>query len=425
MENRPLVLKPHIDIESDQLEEYLDMKLNFKLSDDIWIGINDGYAEFYNSLPAYAVFNEDEAFEYTQNYLKQEKLIFPTDKLRIIHRLIFDYLEDTESIFLDDNTINNNVTMNDKMNFAIGNEVRMQLELKVDNILSKDDFLSDENVQNFIVWMRQKLDGEFKHCYIKQDTKKDWECCSIYDAYTQYDWAFHIGEKEISGGVIEETKGHDFVQNSQCLNRLSELLKESIEKGDNELCQEVCLSILEWGGVLYRNERKIKELGNSLIQYLEEAKELLNFDGIRENYQTSSGQIIYMNAGFSKIYSLYIDNFIIYDSRVGAALGLLVKRWDEERGALGIPRILAFAYGNSRGNINRNPNCKGDKSQFLLLRSGNRYNNHIENNLKANWLLGKVLKCGKSKFNSEENPLRALEAALFMIGYSMPNNEVR
>ena len=106
-------------------------------------------------------------------------------------------------------------------------------------------------------------------------------------------------------------------------------------------------------------------------------------------------------------------------------MGLLVKRWDEERGALGIPRILAFAYGNSRGNINRNPNCKGDKSQFPLLRSGNRYNNHIENNLKANWLLGKVLKCGKSKFNSEENPLRALEAALFMIGYSMPNNEVR
>ena len=40
-----------------------------------------------------------------------------------------------------------------------------------------------------------------------------------------------------------------------------------------------------------------------------------------------------MNSGFTKIYSLYIDDFIIYDSRVGAALGFLVRCYCEEKEA--------------------------------------------------------------------------------------------
>ena len=47
--------------------------------------------------------------------------------------------------------------------------------------------------------------------------------------------------------------------------------------------------------------------------------------------------------------------------------------------------------------------------------------NHIENNLKANWLLKAVLSY-PSKFKNipKKQQLRALEAALFMIGYEVP-----
>lgn len=67
-------------------------KINFTLPHNIWIGINNGYAEFYNSLSNYDSFYENDAFRYVLDYLSDEKLLFPVDRLRIIHEYIFDYL---------------------------------------------------------------------------------------------------------------------------------------------------------------------------------------------------------------------------------------------------------------------------------------------------------------------------------------------
>ena len=36
-----------------------------------------------------------------------------------------------------------------------------------------------------------------------------------------------------------------------------------------------------------------------------------------------------MNAGFEKIYSVLLDGCVIYDGRVGAALGLLARQFCE------------------------------------------------------------------------------------------------
>lgn len=287
----------------------------------------------------------------------------------------------------------------------------LKLKLPVDKILSKEHFLADKYVQDFISWLGQKLDGEFKHFYKRKKNKKNWGCNSIFEAYKNYNWEFRLKEKEVSS----------FEDSSLCLNELSSQLRDSINQGDNELCQEACLAILKWGGALRNNEQKIKNLGNSLIRYLQEARDKLTTDTIEEAdfYKTLFERTIYMNSGFSKIYSLYIDDYIIYDSRVGAALGLLVRKFAEERNLSHVPEMLTFAYGNGRGGVNRNPSS--DKYKFPLLRSGDRYNNHIENNLKANWLLKETLLRNESQFNKEKDSLRALEAALFMIGYSVPD----
>ena len=70
-------------------------------------------------------------------------------------------------------------------------------------------------------------------------------------------------------------------------------------------------------------------------------------------------EIIIMNSGFTKIYSLYINDFIIYDSRVGAALCYLVKLYCIEQKQGGVPSSLKFAYGDARNpEVNRNPNLK-------------------------------------------------------------------
>ena len=80
------------DVQPDELAEYIYAKINFTLPYNIWIGINNGYAEFYNSLSTYDSFYENDAFRYVLDYLSDEKLLFPVDRLRIIHEYIFDYL---------------------------------------------------------------------------------------------------------------------------------------------------------------------------------------------------------------------------------------------------------------------------------------------------------------------------------------------
>lgn len=82
-----------------------------------------------------------------------------------------------------------------------------------------------------------------------------------------------------------------------------------------------------------------------------------------------------------------------------------------------VPSVLKFAYAKGRNlNVNRNPSSGNYK--FPLL----RIDNYIENNIKANWLLKKVL-LYPSEFKRLplSKQLRALDAALFMIGYEIPN----
>ena len=55
-----------------------------------------------------------------------------------------------------------------------------------------------------------------------------------------------------------------------------------------------------------------------------------------------------MNAGFVKIYSLLCDDCVIYDGRVGAALGLLTRQFCEVTGRMVVPAMLAFAFGTPK-----------------------------------------------------------------------------
>lgn len=265
--------------------------------------------------------------------------------------------------------------------------------------MNRESFVKDSSVNDFIQWLSIKLDAGFIHSYTDRRTQKVWDCISIYDAYKKYQWG-----------------GKGFQKNAETLDKLSSDLKNGIENKDTAKCSTACLEILRWGGVLRGNREKIKGI-ESLVQYLKDAKKKLATGKIesRDFYKE-----VYMNSGFTKIYSLYIDDFIIYDSRVGAALGFLVRRYCEEKKLDKIPELLRFAYGNSKGGTNRNPSI-GDY-KFPLLRNAGYYDNHIENNLKANWLLKEVLSYPSAFKNiPEQRQLRALEAALFMIGYEVPD----
>lgn len=196
------------------------------------------------------------------------------------------------------------------------------------------------------------------------------------------------------------------------LENFSSRLRECISHANNDACKDVCCDILKWGGVLKGNQTKLEEINNKegLCSYLIKAKVFLSHDSIGNPEEE-----IFMNSGFTKIYSLYIDDFIIYDSRVGAALCYMVKLYCEEQKLKELPVPLKFAYGNSRNpKVNRNPN--NDTYKFSLLDQGKI---HIECNMKANWLLKEVQNAPICEFKD----LRSLEAALFMIGYDIPRGK--
>ncbi|MTK13892.1 MAG: hypothetical protein F8N39_18065 [Clostridiaceae bacterium] len=286
--------------------------------------------------------------------------------------------------------------------------------------MNKTEFLERTSVRSFIEWISSRLDVPkgFEHRYIMKRPKGQvWECDSIYSAFENYNWSFTC----LHAGIGKSVKGKTFDESKKLLSELSVGLNKSIEGSNAELCQRYCFSILDWGGVLPKNREKILSIGNDIVEYFKSARIKLNPStfNTNDNYED-----IIMNAGFTKIYSLFIEDFIIYDGRVGAALGLLVRKYCEDLGLSAIPPELCFAYGNARESrpnerVQNRRNPSNEKYKFPVL--GNIHVKHTNNNLRANWLLKEILTQCNSRFTMLEKntQLRALESALFMIGYDV------
>ncbi len=255
----------------------------------------------------------------------------------------------------------------------------------------REQFLNEPDVSGFVQWFCTKL-SKFPHAYFLRREKINWQCASFYEACERYQW-----------------NGCDWGKTRLLLNDISICLRNAIKNMDDEVCLMACSRILQWGGVSRGNQEKLEEIDRTegLLPYLLKAKEAL-----QANPEKCLEEGVVMNSGFTKIYSLYVDDFVIYDSRVGAALCYLIRLYCEECGYDYVPGALRFAYGNGRGKSgNRNP-CKG-KYKFRLLDQGKV---HIDCNIKASWLLKRLTELPACEFED----VRSIEAALFMIGYEIP-----
>ncbi|MCB9235795.1 MAG: hypothetical protein H6581_29375 [Bacteroidia bacterium] len=280
--------------------------------------------------------------------------------------------------------------------------------------MKKQDYLENETVKSFIDWLIPMISGEreFLHGYEKGRSKTPWKCYSIQNAFENYNWRFSCTIPE-----LEKRSGHSFAESQEVLGIIEKGMKSAIENNNPQSLLKYSTAILEWGGVKRSNYPKLVAKGDEIVQYYEDTIKRLNPETV--DTEDDFGDL-WMNSGFTKIYSLLIDNFVIYDSRVGAALGLLVRKYLEEENISQIPEGLNFAYGNARptkndkGPLNRR-NPSSDKHKFPQL--NNNPKTHIINNIHANWLINELSK--RSVFKNESHPMRALESALFMIGYSV------
>lgn len=297
-------------------------------------------------------------------------------------------------------------------------------------IMNKSTYLELPEVKDFVEWLSVTLNSDapepFSHSYDveprgRSNSKKKWRCNSIYNAFEQYEWRFSYQDSDTG----KKIKGSTYSESEAALNDLQKRLIFAVASGDNDSCFNVCSMILKWGGVLGSekkgNKKILLEMRDNLACYLAKARDYFNGDSeLVSRYQVvlGSGKTnLVMNAGFTKIYSLLCNEFIIYDGRVGAALGRLVVGFmqsQSEKKYTEIPDGLDFYYGNAKNNkVNRNPSVGSYKFKGLSASSPV----HIRNNLKANWIVGALSLENSNGFSKQSAPTRAFEAALFMIGY--------
>lgn len=286
--------------------------------------------------------------------------------------------------------------------------------MRMKSLMSKYDYLNDNNVSGFIEYL-SKLDT-FKHHYnitkksntawIEHNNRKSaWSCDSFDSAKNQYFW-----------------NNKDFDTNEKELNQYSLELQAAIKgkKDKDALCK--CLDIANWGGVtngaygiarLYCNGNLIQTLNEALDALTPDDSVYLDLSGFLD------GRFI-MNATLTKIYSLLSEKpFIIYDSRVAASLGLLVKKYwlDSRTNSEVLPGQLAFAC--LEGRAVSAVRDASDETKGVIFRKVRNDVTHALWNVRANWVIEAALRRKGVKEDELIKKMREIEAALFMIGYTV------
>lgn len=286
--------------------------------------------------------------------------------------------------------------------------------------MKREQYLQGE-VVSFTDWLAERLSGQSINFELPGYKNK---YLTLNDALKAYRWPLRT-----VAGLSNQGKCCPYVHPAvPVLPARSNLQANSYVLGviQAELCKAYNLrssqssylagavaAVFHWGGV-YRASRSG---GNKLWLERNHLSILPILDAVVSDYargdDCSTISDLRFNSGMTKVYSLLIKDFIIYDSRVAASLAWLALRWwttAGERLADELPELLRFAClpGNGKSRNYRNPR----KSVFHTISS--RAHEHYLWNVRANWLL--VAAQSKAGRDSEFGSLRDIEAALFQMG---------
>lgn len=273
-------------------------------------------------------------------------------------------------------------------------------------------------VRDFVDWLAANLRDRslFAHGYTDRRTGSSWQFQGLEDACAQYQWKHK--------GALGTPAGTSLTSNDAALKALGNALQSSLNTPNDPAALAAAAGIMKWGGVSAGNVRWLTINSNGLASQLASTAAIIAKGNLTDPILLSTN--LRFNAGMTKVYSLLVEDFIIYDSRVAAALGWIVVKYCEDKKLVRIPDELAFPWApskealNAKSPKNRNPGRKG--FWFPRLTSAVQ---HAHWNLKASWILAEALAlAGPATFAGPASvvPLRRLEAALFMIGYDLPQN---
>ncbi|WP_174875213.1 hypothetical protein [Vogesella oryzae] len=274
---------------------------------------------------------------------------------------------------------------------------------------SKNQYLHQPAVIEFTSQLTRWLDGEsfgahqftVRDKILPADYDREFYASTLEEAFQRFYW-----------------NGQYFDENQTLLDQYRLRLRDAMRAGDSAALVAVIDDALLWGSggkviklytfnrdwAVANSQQLLQKMGSSLAILQSPEPDTTAFDGD-----------LRMNAGFTKVYALAGDNIMMYDGRIGAAMGFLARQFCESRRIL-LPEALCFPWAPGASTMNRNPST--DLLHFKQLANRSRF--HAEWKIKAGWIACEALKKTTASWCSGANALRHLEAALFMLGYEIP-----
>ncbi|WP_416422366.1 hypothetical protein RAM80_20980 [Pseudomonas sp. App30] len=212
----------------------------------------------------------------------------------------------------------------------------------------------------------------------------------------------------------------DWPSTKASLARLRQWLDAAVASNNNPDALAACLEVLRWGGVRGAIPFLNRMAGSGLlVNYLQAVRDHLALDDSNRVSGLNKISVQRFDAGLTKIHALLDESGSpIYDSRVGAAIGMLHSLFRQQYSG---ERFLSpFPSGAARGSQLRNPGALPGglpAPQFGTL----AYEEWARWQLRLGWIIRAVL--ASSKWFESEGSLaercHAFEASLFMIGYDL------
>ena len=181
--------------------------------------------------------------------------------------------------------------------------------------INREAFFADPDVAEMAGWVAARFDDSsgWKHAWVDRRSGSPWRCNGLRDAFLQYRW-----------------NGEAWAVNKTKLDAFRRELRAAVQTEDVRRVVTVCENIQKWGGVPAHNVAYLHQRRPVLVRELQHVCDLLSRNRTPSKHELrrepdNPATECRMNAGFVKIYSLFCDDCVIYDGRVGAALGLLTR----------------------------------------------------------------------------------------------------
>lgn len=263
--------------------------------------------------------------------------------------------------------------------------------------MRRAEYLADPDVRGFAGWLgvRFVTPDSFDHSWRSRKPQTSWSCTSLLDAHENYEW-----------------KGRSYVEDESILDCLSFDLRSAVAAGDQPRVESLATEVLRWGGIARTGAATLANFHSRLGASRSALDPALA--------DTDRLSAVPMNAGFSKVYHLLLDGFPMYDTRVGAALGLLARRFLESEGRDTVPLSLGFGWGPGRiRSDGSRPQRDPSRGSLQFSSFANRPVFHATSNVMAAWLFGELARLDCFAPIEPSKRVRAVESAFFMIGYDI------